>query len=297
MSLEIIRTGILDTIQDCGRQGFQHLGINPDGAMDRFSAQLANALLGKELSSPVIEMHFPAAQIRFEKDAVICLSGADFSPSVNDEPVPCHHPLIVSKNSVLKFNRLLTGARCYLSVWNELDMKPWMNSYSTNLKAGIGGWNGNALQKNDRIGFKKQTAMTSLLKGRSFLILPWKSMDIVDSRNEIEFIIGSEWFWLTKEAQESFQNNWYQISNEADRMGYRLASGKLELKTEEQLISSAVSFGTVQMLPSGQLIILMADHQTTGGYPRIAHIISAHLPILAQKKPNDVVKFVLPILK
>ena len=119
----------------------------------------------------------------------------------------------------------------------------------------------------------------------------------MDTRNEIEFIIGSEWHWLTREAQETFLEHWFQITNEADRMGYRLAGQKLCSNTSEQLVSSAVSFGTVQLLPNGQLIILMADHQTTGGYPRVAYVISAHLPILAQKKPNDVIRFRLTSLE
>jgi antagonist of KipI len=107
----------------------------------------------------------------------------------------------------------------------------------------------------------------------------------------IRFIFGSEWQWLTRDSQNDFREKLFQITNEADRMGYRLASSELELNTEEQLISSGVAFGTVQLLPKGQLIILMADHQTTGGYPRIANIISADLPLLAQKGPNDVIQF------
>ena len=128
-------------------------------------------------------------------------------------------------------------------------------------------------------------------------MLHWKSGETVDNRSEMEFLMGSEWHWLTKEAQETFQNSWYQVSNEADRMGYRMAGNKLEMNRDEQLVSSAVSYGTVQLLPGGQLIILMADHQTTGGYPRIAYVISAHLPLLAQKKPNDVLRFRLTSLE
>src|SRR5215218_7060806 len=116
MSLKIIKAGILDTIQDLGRYGYQHQGINPGGAMDRFSASLANALLGKSLHSPVIEMHFPAAQICFQKPAVICLAGADFRPMLNREKVPLHQPIAIEKNAVLAFTGKQEGARCYLSV-------------------------------------------------------------------------------------------------------------------------------------------------------------------------------------
>lgn len=291
MSLRITRQGVLDTIQDMGRYGHQYLGINCNGAMDRFSAQLANALLGRELSAPVIEIHFPASRFSFEKEAIICLSGADFSPTINDVPVPLHQPFAVNKRTVLKFEKLQTGARCYLSILNEMKLHKWLDSYSTNLKAGAGGWEGRAVMKNDVIHFQNGFALSGLLHEKDLVVLPWKAQDIVDTRNEIEFIIGSEWNWLTKELQDTFQEQWFQITNEADRMGYLLAGQSLQAMNNDQLVSSAVCFGTVQLLPTGQLIILMADHQTAGGYPRIAHVISAHLPILAQKKPNDVIKF------
>jgi antagonist of KipI len=291
MSLRIIKTGVLDTVQDCGRFGHQHLGMNPTGAMDRFSARLSNALIGKDLDAPVLELHFPAAQILFEKEAVICLCGADFSPVLDDRSIPLDHPVAVKKNSVLKFTRLQTGARCYLSLLQGFAIDKWLNSYSTHLKAGAGGYKGRALQKDDIVSFREKWDLSSVLQDPAFHVLPWKALDTVDTRNEIEFLIGSEWPWLSGDAQELFQTSWFQITNEADRVGYRLAGSKLDLVEKEQLVSSAVGYGTVQLLPTGQLIILMADHQTTGGYPRIAHVVSAHLPILAQKKPNDVVRF------
>lgn len=293
MSLRIIKQGILDTVQDTGRYGHQHLGINPNGAMDRFSAQLANALLGKDLKAPVIEMHFPAPQLKFEKSSIICLTGADFLPTINGKEIPINHPVVVEKNAVLKFEKMQSGARCYLALLQPLLMPVWMNSYSTNVKAGAGGWQGRALIKNDVLLFQANTALAKLLKQNDFVVLPWKAQETVDTRTELQFIIGSEWHWMTAEAQELFQNNWFQVTIDADRMGYKLAGQELESKNKEQLVSSAVGFGTVQLLPNGQLIILMADHQTTGGYPRIAHIISAHLPLLAQKKANDVIRFTM----
>lgn len=294
MSLRIIRAGLFDSVQDTGRYGFQHLGINPGGAMDRFSAQLANALLGKDLDEAVIEMHFPAAQFLFEKDAVISLTGADFSPRINGKSIPLDHPVAVKENSLLQFERLESGARCYMAVWNGLSVDKWMNSYSTNQRAGAGGYHGRQLQRYDQVDFRRSIALDTILNEKEFLVFPWKSQEAVEKhRNEIQFIIGSEWYWLEKEMQEAFQNHWYQVTYESDRMGYRLAGPALHTNVDEQLVSTAASFGTVQLLPSGQLIVLMAEHQTTGGYPRIAHVITAHLPLLAQKKPNDVMRFIM----
>ena len=293
MSLRIIKAGILDTIQDVGRFGAQHLGINSGGAMDRFSAQLANALLGMPLDAPVIEVHFPALQILFEEPTVIAICGADFSATINNQPIPLHHPIAVAENSLLQFQHLKNGARAYIAFLNELQIEKWKGSYSTNIKAAVGGFNGRALMRYDQLIFKNKINLTTVLHKKDFVVLPWKANEIVDQRNKIEFIIGSEWHSLSKEAQESFQQHWFQITNDSDRMGYRLAGPNLQVNDEEQLISSAVSFGTVQLLPGRQLIVLMVDHQTTGGYPRVAHIITAHLPILAQKKPNDVLQFVM----
>jgi antagonist of KipI len=291
MSLRIIRAGILDTIQDQGRYGFQHLGINPNGAMDRFSASLANALLGKELHLPIVEMHYPGPQIKFDEPAIICITGADFSPSINGHSIPMHHPVTVNKGAVLKYEKRISGARSYLSLLQDFKIDEWMNSYSTNLKAVAGGWEGRTLTKGDVLNYEKNINISKFLQGRDCVVLPWKANDTVKTRTEIQFIIGSEWNWLTTEARETFQTSLFQISNDADRMGFRLMGNQLEVESSEQLVSSAVSFGTIQLLPNGKLIILMADHQTTGGYPRVAHIISAHLPIVAQKNINDILEF------
>lgn len=293
MSLRIIKQGILDTIQDGGRWGYQHLGINPNGAMDQHSAQLANALLGKELSEAVIELHFPAAQILFEHATVICITGADFSPTINDISVPLNHPIVVTKDSLLKFTKPLNGSRAYLSILHSLQIENWLGSYSTNLTVTIGGFKGRALKKDDVILFKNNFSVHHLLHQNPFTVLPWKAYDTINEKKEVHFIKASEWHWLTDDAQYDFQHCFFQITNEADRMGYRLKGPALTVNQHESLVSSAVSFGTVQLLPNGQLIVLMADHQTTGGYPKIAHIISADLPALAQKHTNNNIKFSL----
>ncbi len=294
MSLRIIKPGVFDTIQDGGRWGYQHLGINVNGPMDRFSAQLGNALLGKDLRSPVIEMHFPSAQIEFTSPTIICLTGADFAPTVDGIEIPMHHPIMVGPNAFLKCNKMVTGARCYVAVWHDMQLEPWLNSYSTNLRAAVGGIGGRMLGKDDIIPLvKKQESLAAFLKTKDCMVLPWKSQEIVSNRNNIQFIIGSEWQWMPAETRETFLTSWFQVTIDADRMGYKLAGPKLEGINGPELVSAPVSFGTVQWLPDGQLIILMADHQTSGGYPRVAQVISAHLPILAQKKANDVIQFEL----
>lgn len=288
MSFTIIKAGILDTIQDTGRYGYQSLGINPGGSMDRFFAQLSNGLLGKEMSAPVIEMHFPASTIQFNEATIICIAGADFSPVIDKKPIPLHQPVVINKDTILEFEKVKNGSRCYLSILQNFHLSIWLNSYSTNLKAQAGGFEGRALKNGDVIGFEKNNAFISYLAGRNVVVLPWKAQPSEETATDkIEVIEGKEWSWLTEESQQWFKNNSFTISNVADRMGYRLKGSELTLKEQKQLISSGVAFGTIQLLPNGQLIVLMADNQTTGGYPRIANIISAHLPALAQMKPND----------
>jgi antagonist of KipI len=292
MSLTIIKAGIVDTVQDLGRFGYQHNGINPTGAMDYFSLKLSNCLLGKEMNEPCIEMHFPAAVIQFNIAAIICITGADFSPVIDKKSLPLNQPIAINRGTVLKFTSVRSGARCYLSLYNNFHLKKWLGSYSTNMKAGAGGFEGRTLRTGDVIGFEENATLNDYLQEKIFKVLPWKAVPFKEAAAEhFKFIKGSEWDWLTEESKQVFVKNPFTVSNVADRMGYRLKGLSLALKEPKQLVSSGVTFGTVQLLPNGQLIVLMADHQTTGGYPRIANIISAHLLALAQSLPGSQVTF------
>ncbi len=291
MRLKIIKAGLLDTVQDGGRYGHQHLGINPSGAMDRFSASLANALLGKSLTAPVIEMHFPASTFLFDETCIICITGADFTPAINEVSAPLHQPLFIKAGSVLKFEAPKNGARCYLSLLNEWHLPKWLGSYSTNTKAVAGGYKGRRLMKDDVLSFEPLSL--PLLTTDDFHVLPWRYNQPPSVSNDIAFILGAEWNWLDTKSQTSFLNNCFAITPASDHMGYRLQGEALHQAKSESLVSSAVSFGTIQLLPNGQAIVLMADHQTTGGYPRIGHIITAHLSKLAQMKAGDEIKFAM----
>jgi antagonist of KipI len=168
----------------------------------------------------------------------------------------------------------------------------WLDSYSTNIKAEAGGYLGRRLIKDDVIEINGGLEY-DLADEDDFKILPWKTNEEfgMASINELMIIKSNEWGWLDKESQEKFLKNPFYISPNSDRMGYRLASEPLHALVKAELISSAVNFGTIQLLPDGQLIILMADHQTTGGYPRLGNIISTQLPKLAQMKAGDEIHF------
>ena len=167
----------MDTVQDMGRYGWQHLGINPGGAMDKLSARIANILVGNDTDEAVIELHFPSAAFFFEQPSLIAISGADFSANVNGEGVPCMRPILVSKYSILQFHGIENGARAYLAVHGGLAIPRWLNSYSTHLKAVAGGFKGRVLQKDDEIGFRTEIDLTALLGKKEFEVLPWKADD------------------------------------------------------------------------------------------------------------------------
>jgi len=293
MSLSIIKPGLLDTVQDTGRWGYQHVGVNVSGAMDRFSSQLANALLGKELNEPVLEMHFPAAALCFQAATVISLAGADFTPTINGEAIPLHRPVMVPKGAILTCRSWKTGARCYLATLHRWKMEPWLGSCSTSYRLGTGGIHGRPLKEGDTIEFIDTDSTRALLPAESVQPLPWMAEGIYTTKQEVQFVIGNEWYELSTAMQTQFLNQVFTISVASDRMGYRLTGAPLYTEKPVQLVSSAVSFGTIQLLPDGQLIVLMADHQTTGGYPRIGHVITAHLPYLAQSLPRHTLRFAM----
>lgn len=288
MSLEIIKAGMCDTVQDAGRFGYQHLGINPTGAMDVVAMRIANALVGNPLNEAVIEVCFPASTFLFHTPALIALSGADFSASLNGITLGINQLIYVPANATLKFSKKKEGSFCYLAVQRGFQVEPWLNSKSTNTKAEAGGRDGRILKKGDSIPFIKQVKNDEKVK-----IFPWRAnvSAFYSTTNVIRCIKGNEYDWLSKKSQGDVEKKNFSISTQSDRMGYRLRGEELKQTTKEQLLSTAVTFGTVQLLPNGHLIILLADHQTTGGYPRIAQVIRADHASLVQTRSNDVVHF------
>ncbi len=287
MSLKVIKAGILDTIQDRGRYGYRKYGINPTGVMDCEASRKANLIVGNAMDEAVIELHFPASAFLFERPAVIALTGADFSATIDDQFIANNTSVSVHEKSVLRFTHPKNGARSYLAIRGRIEISKWLNSYSTHLKAGIGGLHGTRLKKDDIIFFSQKSSDIISYKNLNQLLNP------VDEIHVVNVLSGNEWNWLSENDQGIFLNSEYSISPKSDRMGYKLIGGKINIAGKTDLVSSPVCFGTIQILPDGSLILLMADHQTTGGYPRIASVITAHHSILAQKRPGDHIRFEL----
>jgi antagonist of KipI len=296
MSLQIIKQGMLDTVQDVGRFGHQHLGIGPNGAMDSLAARIANMLVNNEMHEAVIEMHFPASTFLIQQRCLLALAGADFGVMLNEKPIALHEPFIADAGSILSFSKYNTGARCYLAIHRGLEIEAWLNSKSTHLKAHVGGFNGRALMKDDMIPFNIKYASTlSIDKQTVDELKNWVTKKYVN--NKIEIIEGTAFTDLQEEAKAQFLQNEFLLTPQSDRMGFRLNSEPLNCTQKDEMLSTGVTKGTIQLLPNGQLIVLMADHQTTGGYPMIAHVASIALHRMAQKRINEKISFEMVTLE
>lgn len=284
--IKIVKAGILDTFQDSGRFGFARWGVNSNGAMDQFALAAGNALVGNVTDTPALEMHFPAPEIIFQSAALISLTGADFSAVINGRDIPGWKSIHVPAGASLTFRKKVRGMRCYFSVSGGFDLPQWLGSASTNLKSGTGGYFGRALRTGDEVSFKRQVLSKSL--ATELTIFPWEvNRNALYEQGPVFITEGNECRWLTDSSVEALTSTHFSIDASSDRMASFLMHDPLQLHRKDQLLSSAVTFGTIQALPSGKLCVLMADHQTTGGYPRVAHVITAHLSKFSQISPGQ----------
>lgn len=290
MSLLIVDKGWLCMVQDLGRPGYAHYGINRSGAMDPLALQVGNYIVGNPASMAALEMCFPAPAFLFLEPALVTIAGADFEASINDKNVAPYQPIWVPAGSTLRFQRKNKGQYAYLCIQGGLDIETWLHSHSTNLKAGQGGWEGKNLQKGDVLPLKNQipsAAVPTLHSARHRAALH----PFYPNHTPLRFIPGQHYALLQKISQQLFLSQNWRISTSSDRMGYRLEGEKLQLEKEESLLSAGLSRGSIQLPPNGQPIVLMADHQTTGGYPILGQVIQADWPRLAQMGPGETCQF------
>lgn len=256
--------------------------------MDSAAARFANILLGNGDDTALLEMHFPAPQIVFERNTIASICGGDFSAELDGKTVENWRPFFAAAGCELKFTAKTAGNRAYLAVKGGFKCDSWLGSSSTNLTARTGGFHGRKLESGDRLGFdqnREYTTTTIKTKVSPSLIPLYRPFPTV------RIIAGAEFENLDDRGTDLLLNQDFTISNNSNRMGFRLAGEPLALSRPREFISSAVSFGTIQLLPDGQLIVLMADHQTSGGYPRIGHVITRDLPLISQLGAGDKVAF------
>ena len=278
---EVIKPGALTTVQDLGRLGHQHLGIPVGGAMDRLAARVANALLGNDENAPLLEAMASGPELRFLRDTWISVTGAEVAG------VAGWRPWHVMAGQVVSLAVLQRGACAYLAVAGGLDIARVSGGTGTLLRAGIGGWNGRALQAGDRLAAHPGSLTTS---GNWSASAEFRA---VPSGGEVtvRFVKGPQWTWFTATSRRALLAQSFKITARSDRMGLRLEGPALTLEHTTELTSEGVGFGTIQVPPDGQPIVLMADRQTIGGYPKIGHVIAVDLPRLAQAGAGAVVHF------
>jgi antagonist of KipI len=305
VSLRVESFGLLTTLQDLGRRGFQHLGVGPSGVMDEASHRLANLLLGNPAHAPTMEMTLTGPNLQFETETMIALCGADLSPTIEGQSVLLWRPVLVGAGTQLRFGRPVQGTRCYLAVEGGFCVPSVMGSASTHLSAGFGGFQGRPLKIGDRLetGPCAGDCYPTLRKRfhqsqRPFLGLDWfapwtRELDFIRPAT-LRIIPGAQWSLLTNESRQSLLETTFKVAPSSDRMGIRMQGPKLSLEHPLEMVSSGVATGTLQLPPDGSLILLMADRQTTGGYPRLGEVASVDLPKAAQLRPGESLRF-LPI--
>lgn len=288
MTIKVIKPGMLSTFQDTGRHGFQHWGVPVTGVMDEDAHALCNLLVGNPRTFSTLEMTLQGPTLHFQAKAVIALAGADLGAELDAIPLKPGVAALVSPGSILSFGKRRQGARGYLAVSGGFLLQPLMNSTSTYSRGGFGGLRGRALQSGDLIPICSSFANPPRLGPRANFGL-YEAV----ACEPIRVIAGREWEDFSAESREHFLNHDYTLTGDSDRMGYRLDGTPLMLSSPKELLSESVAFGTVQVPPNGKPLVLMADRQTTGGYPRIAQVASVDLPRLAQLLPGDKVRFSL----
>lgn len=298
MSIKILQSGFLATIQDLGRFGSQKYGVIVGGAMDSLAVRIANILVGNEEREATIEITMFGTELQFEKECLVAITGGDLNPTIDGEKAPMWRPILIHKGEVLKFTSPVSGCRAYIAFSGGLQVPEVMNSKSTYTQANIGGYKGRELRKNDTLycGDISERAKTFIhqLKEKDHPFhwsANYASFYTFHHTETIRILEGSEFDRFDKHSQQSFLVEPYKITINANRMGYQLEGAKLDLNDEFDLLSEGVTYGTVQVPTNGQPIILMAERQTTGGYPKIGQVISVDLPRLAQMQPGNSIKF------
>jgi antagonist of KipI len=296
--MHVDRPGLFSVLQDRGRYGSQRLGVPVNGAMDEWSHRLANILVGNPESCATLECTLAGPSVTFDRDTLIAMAGAPMTVTVDGIAIPHERAVLVKRDAKVIAGRCPAGARAYLAVRGGFATEPVLGSRSTFVRGGFGGFEGRALRKGDRLpvheadlGYAGLSALL-LRSGMPFVNGPaWRAYSPAAPGGGLRFLRGPQWDAFTDEAHERFTAQVYRADSRSDRMGYRLQGPALELRRPLELVSEPVNFGTVQVPPDGQPIVLMADRQGAGGYPKIAYVISADLPALAQTLPGESVGF------
>ena len=286
MGITVNNPGVLTTVQDFGRFGYQQFGVSASGVMDPRAMSLANLLVGNPEDEAVLECTMMGPELVFDKANVIAVTGGNLQPMIDGAPIDNYRAVAVGEGQTLRFMGPKTGLRAYIAFAGGLDIEPVMGSRSTHMKAKIGGFQGRKLDKGDQIGFRapKETLKNMDLRSMAPEFIP---------RPEyiLRVVMGPQDDYFTDAGIQTFLSEVYTLTPEFDRMGCRLDGPVIQHKDGGDIISDGIAFGAIQVPSAGTPIIMVADRQTTGGYTKIANVITADFRILGQLKAGDKVRF------
>ena len=286
MGIRVLKGGMMTTVQDLGRNGYQSQGFSVAGVMDVRSFKIANLLLDNPENEAVLEFTLIGPTLEFTSATIIAITGGDFQPTINGEPAPMYTAIYMNKGDILKFGSARTGSRGYIAFSSYLDIPVVMGSRCTNMKSKIGGFKGRKLQAGDYMNFRIKRRYLPFFLSRK---LEPENFD--QDNTTLRVVMGPQDSKFSKQGIETFLSSEYTVTSEFDRMGCRLDGAYIAAKESSDIISDGIAFGSIQVPAHGKPIILLADRQTTGGYAKIATVASVDIPKIVQRKTDHKIRF------
>ncbi len=297
--IRVLKPGLLTTVQDLGRPGYQQYGIVVGGALDGFAARVANLVVGNGDNDAVLEMAQTGPDLQFSQDTLLAWTGGDFDARIGGQPLPRDRAVRVAAGEIVSFGVARAGLRAWLAVTGGIDVPLVMGSRTTYRRAGLGGHEGRPLVAGDELKTfpapERAVAVLASLGAGGKRATAWtvrpETMGKPAPAGTVRAMPGPEWDWFTDDAQRDFFSADWEATREADRMGVRLQGPALTLVKPREMISSAVNAGVVQVPSAGQPIVLLPSRQSVGGYPRLVSVATVDLGRFTQLRPGAKVRF------
>lgn len=298
--IHVTKPGLLTTVQDLGRTGSYRFGVTTGGAADAGALRLANLLVGNPEGAAGLEITLAGPTLQFAEESLVAICGGDFEVTIAGRPLPMWRPVWLKAGVELTVGAARSGCRSYLAVAGGFAVPRVLGGRGTYLAAGFGGFEGRALRVGDVLKVGPALAWARRLAAALAGEQPWNPVrwevgaaarPRYSAAPAVRVVRGPQWDWFSGEARERFLGGRFTVTLRSDRMGLRLAGAMLNLEAPREMVSQGIVVGTVQVPPDGQPIVLLADGQTIGGYPKIAVVATSDLALLAQLRPGDTIGF------
>ena len=285
-AMRVLSPGLQTTVQDLGRCGFSHLGVSASGPADSISARIGNRLVGNHDNCAVLEMTLLGGTFEFVRDCTIALAGADLATTLDGIPVPLYETVDVGSGATLRCGSAVKGARCYLAIGGGFEIRAVLGSASTHVTSGIGGIEGRALIRGDILRVKADLPAMARKVDRSLI-------EQFVGRKVLRVTPGPQQAIFGEDGLRKLCSQTYVVSQDSNRVGVRLHGEAIEAVHHAEMLTEGAALGAIQVPSEGNPIILFVEHQTTGGYPKIANVISADVPSVGQLRAQDEIRFEL----